>query len=318
MLEHRATRAEARDALLAIGESALEYLDRALADPSVSRTVKRHLPRTISKFPGKMPAQVLLNRLPLEVDEDVQLKILRGVGRMRSDDPSIPIDKPKLVEVAKKTVERAVTVLNWRLTVERMTELDPSTKTDAAALLLKLLEEKELGAMERAFRVLGVIQPQEEFRMIYDGLASSDKKARAGSRELLEHVAPDVIRGGMLAMVDDVPAPERLTNASGFYDPPGRVERIAIEERWARLDESERDDVALDFKLVYAERMREMLRDRRGALRSLASYHIAELGLNELRTDVETAVQSRDSSVLGAINEGALGLFRRPELSGAR
>ncbi len=312
MLGARSSRSEARDALVALGDLALEYLDRALADPTLPPPVRRHLPRTISRFPGKLPAQVLLNRLPHETDEVVELKLLRGIGRLRSDDPTIPVNRAALLRLAEATVRRAVQLLHWRCWVEIAIEREPRAHTDASSLLVALLREKETTALERAFRMLGVLQPREEFRIIYEGLSSADVKARAGSRELLQHVVPEIVRGPLLALVDDVPDRERLRGAAQWMRPAGfDPDAFRAESHRAAAGPG------ADLPAEYGERLREMLHDPPGALRSLASYHIAELDLEALRPDVEDVARGHEPDALGAIASGALDLMSRPAFGGA-
>ncbi len=320
MLQFRETRAQARAALVAIGDPALEYVDQKMSDRMLPKRIRRHLPRTMSRFSGNLPAQILQSRLSTETDEAVIYKILRGLGRMRADDPSVPIDQSQMLEVTRRMLERAVTSLNWRLALQATIRAVPEAKTEASGLLRSLLIEKEQAALERVFRLLHIIEPREEFRMIYDGLRGTDPKARAGSLELLEYVVPDEIRRGIMALVDDVADDIRLRNAADFYDPPGREKR---EELVARLDDPNdeiRATALYNLGIEYRDRMREMLKDTSGVLRSIAGYHIAELGLDELKTDVEEAAATREGDPISAITDRAMGLFnlgRRPELSNA-
>lgn len=320
MLQFRETRNQARAALVAIGDPALNYVDQQMADRSLSKRVRRHLPRTVSRFTGDLPVKILQERLLTENDEVVTLKILRGLGRMRANDPTISVDQNQLLEVTRRTLERAVTALNWRLALDATIRAVPQAKTEVSGLLRSLLIEKEQAALERVFRLLHILEPREEFRMIYDGLRGSDTKARAGSLELLEYVVPDAIRRGILAMVDDVADHQRLNNAAPFFDPAGRSRRVSLVARLDDPSDEVRATALYNLGIEYRDRMREMLKDSSGVLRSMAGYHIAELGLDELKTDVEEAAATREGDPISAITDRAMGLFNlgnRPELTGA-
>jgi hypothetical protein len=317
MLAVRGARGAARQALIAIGEPALVELSEALRHRRLPPPVRIHLPRTISQFSSHQAAAALLSALPREEDGRVVFKILRGLGAMRATDPTIPIDREELLEVARQTLERAVTALHWRLGVEQVLATEQAALTPAAELLVALLDEQEQAAMQRVFRLLHVIEPTGQFRIIYDGLRSSDSKAKASSRELLSHVVPQPLRDGILAMVDDLSDGERLVTAAAFYDPPGRSALAEALALVARRDEDSAGRKALGR--AYAAALREMLNDASGALRSLVSYHIAELGLEELRSEVVAATKSTDD-ILADVARRALDLFEsgsRPELSGA-
>jgi len=317
LLAERQHRAEARNALLATGEPAFEQLVEALNDNERPQRLRRHLPRSISRFGSHDAARVLQDALLHERDQSVVFKILRGLGRMRAIDPSLPIDREALLDLARQTLEQAVTTLHWRLTACRIVTCQQGARSPAAELLIAFLDEKEQVEIQHVFRLLHIIEPRQEFRIIYDGLRSADRKARASSLELLSHLVPSPLREGILAMVDDVTPRERQAQAKAFFDPPGR-ERVneVIAQVEASSDEQQAQRA---LGLLYADTLREMLREPSKALRSLVAYHVAELGLEELRAQVIGASKSR-SDVLRDIASSALDAFElapTPELSGA-
>jgi len=313
----RGARGAARQALVAIGKPALDELTEALGHRRHSRQVRIHLPRTISQFGTHEAAAALLNALPDEEDPRVVFKILRGLGRMRANDPTIPIERDTLLQVAQRTLERAVMALHWRRGVEQMGAYEQDALTPAADLLVALLDEQERNAIQRVLRLLHVIEPTAQFRIIYDGLRSPDSKTQASSRELLSHVVPQPLREGILAMVDDVSDDERLATAVSFYDPPGRTDLAEALGEATSAAEPGHSREALGT--AYAATLRGMLADPSDALRSLVSYHAAELGLEDLRGEVTAASLSEDD-VLAEVAVRALELFGKaptPELSGA-
>ena len=119
MLADRTARAEARAAIVAIGRPALEHLDRALAEPDVPRRVRLHLPRTISKFGDQAAVDVLVRHMEPELDTIVGYKILRGLGRMISDDHRLEIDRSVIDRSFEAALRRAITLLDWRVRPDR-------------------------------------------------------------------------------------------------------------------------------------------------------------------------------------------------------
>jgi len=292
LLARREARIEARTALEKLGSPALEQLERALADNSLPRALRRHLPRTISRFHSPRAAEILLRFLPVEPDDAIQFKILRGLGRLRADSPSLPVDRQMLFGLARDTLRRTITALHWKLVVDWMRSHDSRIDTSAGELLSTLLGDLEANALERVFRLLHIIQPTEELAMIYDGAKSPLPKIRAGSLELLEHVAPDGVRDGILALIDQAPDEERLTNALVFYDPPSHTR---FDELRAALSAGSRLSAA-SVQALYSTVLGEMLHDPSGVLRSVAGYHIAELGFGELSEQVAAAsMHGRDT-----------------------
>ena len=104
--------------------------------------------------------------------------------------------------------------------------------------------------MARLFRVLALLFPSESFERIQRGLQSKNPKARASSRELLEHLVAPSLRAAVLALVEDVPDADRLARV-----PPGMA------------------PVAIPYEKLLASFV-----ERDDELGILARYHAAETG----------------------------------------
>jgi len=279
LLSVRACREQARSAILALGEAALGALESALADPALPREVRRHLPRTIARLGGKASARALERHLYLELDEAIEMKILRALARMRIEDPAMAVERGMLLSRARSTLERAVTLLFWQVSIESLWRELPRARSAAAEMLLALLADKEATALERVFRVLKVLDPSEEFEVLLAGLRSSDPALRENGRELLMHVVPEPLRTGILAMLGDGAPLARLRGAARFHDPEGRV---ALERALASpaLDAHAPGATGPSpLEALHVDCLRDMLVDPSEAVRALAHYRIAELGI---------------------------------------
>ena len=208
LLADRAARGPAREALVALGDAALDRLERVLADPETPPAVRLHVPRTISAFASQRAAAILGRRLPDEDDYRVRYKILRGLGRLRADDRSLPIDAEALQGASEKFLARAATLLVYRVAWNKLAEAGavPASR----GLLPALLEDKERRALESVFRVLHILEPSAEYGLVHRGLAAGDPRARAGGREILENVLRGPLGPALLAMTDTQAPAERL------------------------------------------------------------------------------------------------------------
>jgi AAA family ATP:ADP antiporter len=252
MLALRDARDEARSSLVAIGEPALDLLASSLADETVPDPIRRHIPRTLMRFDPQRVAPVLLARLNTDRDGIVRFKVLRALGHLRTRRPGLPLDSEVLDAAIESTLERIFRLIDWRVSLARD---DGSFRT----LLVEFLEHKEAHAVERLFRLFSLRYPREDFKRIYRGVSSADRKARASGRELLESVLRPPLRDAVGALLDDLPDAQRLAAGRRYYRPPGRAR---------------------------AELLRTLLRERSLPLRCIVAYHVAELGLSELRQDL--------------------------------
>ena len=90
-LEDSRLRGDVRRVFVAVGRPVLERLIEALDAPGTSPGLRRHLPRTISRFGSEAAASALVARLARESDSSSEFKILRALGRMRADEPGLII-----------------------------------------------------------------------------------------------------------------------------------------------------------------------------------------------------------------------------------
>jgi HEAT repeat protein len=310
LLAFRESREDARSGIIALGEAALEPLASALEDTSLPIAVRRHLPRTIARFGSREALHILMERFAVEPDETVGQSLVRALDRMRADDPTLPVDRRALLGEARRSMERAVNLLSLRVIAQRaMLEL-PDANTPATEILAALLSDKEAGALERVFRILKVIDPLEDFESLFSGLRSRDRRLRETGRELVTHVVADPLRSGILAMLGDGSPEARLRDAVRFHDPPFRARVDRAIGKLSVLDSVQRNEGQREFETIYVESLRAMLLDPSDAVRGVASYCIAELGLDELATELRSAHVGGDGA-LAELTEEAMGLFDR-------
>ena len=278
MLVHREARSAARDALLAYGAEGLAFLDHALADRALPIEIRRHLPRTASLFPGVAAAAVLDRHLLDEPSGVVRYRLLRGMNRLAAH-AAVSYDQERLRQAIERTAEAIFRLIHWRAVLDDGARMAPSRSTRGHELLVQLLQDKEAQARERLFRLLALVHRSEDFRGIYRGLRSTDARARASSRELLENVLVPPVRAAVLAIVDDEAGAGRLEGAAGFYAAPA---------------------------LRYDDAIGLML-DRGGeSMRCIAAYHAGELGLVSMRPRLEALRRDSPSFFLGRVLERTL------------
>ena len=243
-------RAQARKAVLAIGPKALAALEEALADPSTPRKVRRRIPHTIILFDPQEAADILLRQLELEREGGVRLRILRALGRLQASHPSTVLDDALLQEQLRASLMRVVHILQWRAAIEG----DGNMETSDAELLRVALQDKERATLERAFSLMGLRHPQENFALVWRGVTSENNRLQAASYEVLEATLPGSFREAVLVIVDD-------------GEPPARRARLAAAALGATLRSTSRQ-----------EAMEQMMQDQSEVIRGIATHHAAELG----------------------------------------
>ena len=260
MLPFRLVRGEARRSLLSFGDAALDALAAVLADETQPQNIRRHIPRTLHRFDSQRAAEILLAQLRSVGDGMVRFKILRALGALRTRNPHVELDPRSLREALDLTVEGMLRVLDWRARLGREGRENPAVRTDVFALLDHALRMKETHARERAFRLLSLLHPEENWQSIHRGLESDLPENRASAHELIEAALAPPLRDTLLAFVDDLPVARKLASGRAFYTARTRS---------------------------YDDLLDEFLERGSLVLRSLAIYHIGELGLVQLRAKLE-------------------------------
>lgn len=259
MLADRRVRGAARDALVQLGPPAFAWLREALGDLALRPAVRYHLPRTLSLFPARDAAPVLIEHFLRDPSGMVRYKILRGLGRLLVDNPDLRVDRSRLREAIGLTLHEAWQLVHWRVLL--VSKAPPGARESAGGmLLLEVLRDRQANAVERLFRLLGLNYPDERFERIFRGLHGDDRSARASSLELLEHLIDADMRDPVMSLVDDRPDAECLPDAAPFYVPE---------------------------PLSYVQLLGRLIDGRSDTLRAFAAYHTGELGLSELRPRLE-------------------------------
>ena len=256
-------RAAARSAVVAIGPEALVALDEALRDPSTSRKVRRRIPHTIILFDSQDAADILLEHLDREREGGVRLKIVRALGRLQATQPSMVLDDALLRGQLRASLLRVIQLLQWRAALES----NGAPDTADAELLRVALQDKERAALERAFGLMGLRHPEENFNLVWRGVTSDNAGLQAAGREVLEATLPGSFREAVLAIIDN-------------GESPARRARIAAAALGATVK-----------PLSHEEAVREMMQDQSEVIRGIAAHHTAELGLG---TMLDTAQETQN------------------------
>ncbi len=271
LLDRRAVRLSVRSALVSFGEPALKALATALSEPSTPVRVRLHVPRTISLFDPARASRILLGRYPDESRTNIQLKILRGLGRLRANNPSLRLEPSVLDRLLTRVIDNMLELATARDGLINGDEADATSM--GHALLVSFVSDKAAHLGEHVFRLLGLRYPMEDFESIYRAAISGDRAARANAFELLGYSVDEHLT-------------ERLEN----------VVAVVVDRKPT--------GVAMSYK----EALGAALGDGSEGLRAVAAYRIAELGLTEFEQalrETATVQQGPGSTII----ERALALF---------
>jgi len=186
----------------------------------------------------------------IEREGGVRLRILRALSRLRAGHPSTVLDDALLEEQLRASLLRVVKLLQWRSAIEG----DGIAETPDAELLRIALQDKERATLERAFSLMGLRHPEENFALVWRGVTSENNRLQAASHEVLEATLPGAFREAVLLIVDD-------------GEPVARRARLAAAALGASVS-----------PISYEEAVAQMIEDQSEVIRGIATHHAAELG----------------------------------------
>jgi AAA family ATP:ADP antiporter len=271
LLAHREARTYARTALVALGAEALERLGAALGDAYTPPAVRLHVPRTISRFATPRAADLLTQHLLAETDGRIIYKILRGLGRMRADDPSLPVDGAAMQMVAEQLLARAVTLLAYRVAWDGLDRAGLRDDGGRVLLLPQLLLDAQRRALEGVFRALHILDPDAGYAIVFRSLAATDAQAQAGGREMLENLLQGPLRPVLLLLTDSLPPPVQLAGVLDFHEPAGARDLVQAVVRTA----SEPRRMAAALHAILPDLIARLLADPSPVIRDVARYQLA-------------------------------------------
>jgi ATP:ADP antiporter, AAA family len=208
LLRHRSLKSSARDALVGYGEGVLNTLAYLLRDPGEDLWVRRHIPATMARIPAQKSVDILIEALQ-DPDGFLRYKAVTGLEKLHRDHPELRIDRQPIEALTSKEV---LSYFNY-LTLHY--NLFDRGKLSADGLLAGALQEKMARAVDRVYRLLGLIYPWKDIGAARYAIEHGDARLRASALEYIDNLlTPPPLRKRVMLLVDDVPIDEKVRRAN--------------------------------------------------------------------------------------------------------
>ena len=210
LLRNRLLKPAARQVLVAYGEDVVDALAYFLRDPDEDVWVRRHVPSTLALIPSQRALDVLVTALE-DPDGFVRFKAGAGIERLRRVQPDLTLDAAIVERQIAQETTRAFNALTLRH------NLFVASGLDASALLSRALEEKHDRAIDRIFRLLGLLYSAKDLAAVRKALRSSDARMRSGAMEYLDNLLKGDVRRRVMVLLEDMPADERVRRGNVIF-----------------------------------------------------------------------------------------------------
>ena len=202
----------AKLALKAAGATgAVPALRDALVDESRSPVLRAEIPAVLQRIATPEAEQVLVENL-LDRDPLVRLRVVSALNKLRQLHPDRRLER-ELIETLL-----AAEILGHYRSYQELGRILAGGQGDAAAASMQAGMVHEI---ERVFRLMKLLFPDEDMHSVYVGLRSGTPAVRANALEFLDHALPPQIRDVLLPLVDtDVTVAERVRLAERMIGGP--------------------------------------------------------------------------------------------------
>ena len=254
--------AEATRTLSSFGDPSVDALRDALLDSSLSLKVRRKIPVVLMQI-GTRKSQQALMECMLQADTSLRFRIIAALNKLQRERPDLALDRQTIEMIL------AAEILGHYRSYQIIGTLDEALaqgSTIGATLNLSLDQE-----VERIFRLLGLLYPEQDFHTAYFGLQSKSPELRANALELLDNILSPRLRDLLLPLLDgQVSMAERVLLAN-------RLVGASVDTREQAVEALLHSDVPW--------------------LRAAAVHAIGTLGLHDLDATLDASLEDRDSDV---------------------
>ncbi len=223
-LHDRRLKHEARNALVAYGETVIPALQHFMNDDQEEIWVRRALPKTVARIGGRAALAALAESLSAP-DPFLRRKLIEALVFLRADDSDLD---PHRASIEAQLIAECRGHLRALIDLTALAEYRSSggngrppaavrAPADAPHLLERLLADRMDDHTGNVFRLLGLIHPQRDIRAAYQGLASERPDRRAHALEYLDNLLAGEVREAVFAVIDDLPIRERLRLADKIF-----------------------------------------------------------------------------------------------------
>ncbi len=208
LLRDRRLKGSAREALVSNGQTVLGILGHFLRDPDEDVWVRRHIPATIALIPCQKSVDILIEELE-EKDSFLRFKVIAALEKLRRTHHALVFPQEPVETLTYKEAGSYVRYL------ELYAALFASNGPDDG-LLAHALTEKMGRAMDRVYRLLGLIYPWKDIAAVRWSIEHDSARGRASALEYLDNVMKGEMRRRLLPVLEEPTPNPALNRRSDF------------------------------------------------------------------------------------------------------
>jgi AAA family ATP:ADP antiporter len=223
LMGNRRLKHEAREALVAQGEAAMDPLLLFMRSPDEQIWVRRAVPKAIALIGSQAAVDSLIDSLDAP-DAMLRGKIIEALVYLRTHNPELKFNRRKVTRKLSDEAAEYLRILADLLAVSSLHEarLDGPLavwKVDGRVPTLpqQLLAQRLANSVGNIFGFLELVENPEDVRAAQRSLLSGQPKLRARALEYLDNTLSGSLRRDLFAVIDDAPPAEKLRRAQAIF-----------------------------------------------------------------------------------------------------
>jgi AAA family ATP:ADP antiporter len=219
LMGNRRLKHEAREALVAIGEDAVQPLGLFMGSDDEQIWVRRAVPKTLALLGVQSAAEVLVDHLD-SGDTLLRSKIVEALAFMRTRRSGIRFPDAAVRDQIQAEAARYLRCLAdlWAISSLHEAQLEGPVaiwrKTDRVPTLAQqLLAQRMLCLVHNIFGLLELVVMPDDVRAARRSLMSRRPEMRARALEYLDNTLSGTLRRDVFSVIDDAPPEEKLRRA---------------------------------------------------------------------------------------------------------
>jgi AAA family ATP:ADP antiporter len=196
-----------------IGNDAVPVLSVRLSDRSLLVDVRREIPPALMRIGTESAERALISGL-MDADSAVRHRVIAALNKLKQQQR-----RPGGIDTDLLELLLAAEIAGHYRSYQLLGALRASEERNEAVIAaLQVSMEQEL---ERIFRLIALVSPDESLHDAYVGVRSTNKLVRANALEYLEHILKPELRHVLLPLIDSqVEEAERIRLANTLVGAP--------------------------------------------------------------------------------------------------
>lgn len=210
LLPRKRYKSEVRAALANYGSAIFTLINRRIRQKRISLPVLREVPRLYALLDDRRVIPALI-RLLDHPDSAVTLEALRVLNDKKVENPRLKFQRKQTLQRIRRVVRLCQDTLSTLYSQQRVSQLSEAPQTEreyavtsARNSLIKLLEQRLDGHLERIFRLLGLRYPPRDVLSAYKGVVGKEESLRASAIEFLDNLLDGDLRHLLIPIIETV------------------------------------------------------------------------------------------------------------------